>query len=157
MKKKGKYLGEILVEKGLISEDDLRMAIQEQLTNKKFIGMMLIEKGLISEGDLLTALAEQFNIEPICLKEEEIDWEVAIGFASALITEHKCLPISADKNTITLAITNPLDVWLLDKAEAEASPRKVKVVLATPSDMDEAIKEYRRRSIQKMMKKWKKD
>ncbi|MCK5012443.1 MAG: hypothetical protein KAS66_01365 [Candidatus Omnitrophica bacterium] len=157
MKKKGKYLGEILIGKGLITDSELQMAIQEQLRNKKFIGIMLIEKGLISEGDLLIALAEQFDIEPIRLADIEIDWEAATRFSSSMITDYKCLPIKADEETVTLAIANPLDVWVLDKAEKEVAPCTLKVVLTTITDMDEAIKEHRRRSIRNMMKKWKKD
>lgn len=157
MRKKGKYLGEILVSKGFITDGELQGVIQEQLRNKKFLGVMLIEKGLISENDLLKTLADQFDIEPIRLKDTEIDWEAATGFSSAMITDHRCLPIKADEETVTVVIDNPLDVWALDKAEKSIAPRKLKVVLTTTSDIDEAIKEYRRRSIRNMMKKWKKD
>lgn len=157
MKKKGKYLGEILKNKGLITDDQLQEVVKEQMRNKKFIGEMFVEKGLISEKDLLETLADQFDINHISLKDQEIDWTVASEFSASLITDHKCLPLGADEETMTLAITNPLDVWVLDAAEKEAAPRKVKVVLVTPSDMDEAIKEYRRRSIRKMMDKWRKE
>ena len=157
IKKKQKYLGEILVHKGLISDQQLQKVIEEQMRNKKFLGSMLVEQGLISEDDLLAALAEQFNIEPVFLKDEKIDWEVAASFSTSLITDHKCLPVRADADTVTLAITNPLDVWVLNTAEKEAAPRKVKVVLAKSSDMDDAIKEYRRYSIRKMMNKWSRD
>ncbi|HQP10507.1 MAG TPA: hypothetical protein PKV41_03915 [Candidatus Omnitrophota bacterium] len=157
MKKQGKYLGEILVGKGFITDDELQAVIQEQLRNKKFLGEMLIEKGLISEDDLLKTLADQFEIEPIRLKDAPIDWEAASGFSSSLITDHKCLPIKSDAETVTVVIANPLDVWALDKAEKDVAPRKLKILLTTTSDMDEAIKEYRRRSIRNMMKKWKKE
>ena len=157
MKKKGKYLGEMLVKKGLISEDQLQEMIQEQLSNKKFIGEMFVEKGIIDEDDLYATIAEQFNIEYVSLKNEKIDWEVASGFSSSMITDHKCLPLQADKENVTLAITNPLDVWVLDTAEKEAAPRKVKVVLVNKSDMDAAIKEYHKYSMRKMMSKWRKD
>jgi type IV pilus assembly protein PilB len=157
MKKKGKYLGEILVNKGLISDSELQMVIQEQMRNKKFIGAMLIEKGLVSEKDLLDALAEQFGVESIRLKDVDIDWDATAKFSASMITDYKCLPIKMDEETVTLAIANPLDAWVVDKAEKEAAPCKLKVVLTTVSDMDEALKEYRRRSIRKTMKKWKKD
>lgn len=157
MKKKGKYLGEILVNKGYISENDLQAVIQEQMRNKKFIGTMLVEKGLITEDHLLEALAEQFGIGSVRLKNEEIDWSISDGFSSSVITDCRCLPIKGDSDTVTLAIANPLDVWVLDKAEREVSPRRLKIVLTTSSDMDAAIKEYRRRSIRNMMKKWKKE
>jgi type IV pilus assembly protein PilB len=118
---------------------------------------MLIEKGMITEDELLKTLADQFEIEPVRLKDAAIDWEAASGFSSALITDHKCLPIKSDAETVTVVIANPLDVWALDKAEKDVAPRKLKILLTTASDMEEAIKEYRRRSIRNMMKKWKKD
>jgi type IV pilus assembly protein PilB len=157
MKKKAQYIGEILIDKGLITKAQLEEVIQEQLRNKKFIGMMLVQRGLISERELIASLAEQFGIDHVSLKKEDVDWDLALKFSASLVTDHKCLPVRADKETVTLAITNPLDVWVLDKAEKEAAPRKLKVVLTTLSDMDEMIKEYRRASIQKMMTKWKQD
>lgn len=133
------------------------MAIEEQMKNKKFMGTLLIEKGLITEDDLLITLAEQFDVDSIRLKDVDIDWEVAAKFSPSLIADYKCLPIKADNDTVTLAIANPLDVWVLNKAENEVAPRGLKIVLTTISDMDEVIKEYRRRSIRNMMKKWKKE
>ena len=157
MKKKGKYLGEMLINKGLISEEQLQSVIQEQMRNKKFLGQMFVDKGMIDEKDLFETIAEQFDIEFISLKDYEIDWDVTLGFSSKMITEHKCLPIKADEESVLLAITNPLDVWVMEAAEKEAAPRKVKVVLVATSDMDAAVKEYQRQSIRRMMNKWKKD
>lgn len=157
MRKKGKYLGEMLVGKGLLTEEQLQKVMEEQLKNKKFLGEMLVESGMITEDDLFQTIAEQFDIEYVSLKDEDIDWDVSIGFSSSMITEHKCLPIRADEDTVTLAITNPLDAWVIETAEKEAAPHKVKVVLANKSDMNEAIKQYHKHSIRKMMNKWKKD
>ena len=157
MKKKGKYLGEMLVDKGFVTKDQIEKIMQEQLKNKKFLGEMLVESGLLSEDDLFATIAEQFSIEFVQLEDEEIDWDVSIGFSSTMITEHKCLPLRADEETVVLAITNPLDAWVIDTAEKEAAPHKIKVVLAKTSDMDKAIKEYHKHSIRKMMNKWKKD
>lgn len=157
MRKKGKYLGEMLVGKGLVTEDQLEAMIKEQLKNKKFLGQMLVESGLVSEDDLFKTIAEQFDIDFVQLADEEIDWDVSAGFSSSMITEHKCLPLRADDETVVLAITNPLDVWVLDTAEKEAAPHKIKVVLVKESDMDIALKQYHKYSIRKMMHKWKKD
>jgi len=157
MRKKGKYLGEMLIAKGLVTEEQLQATIKEQLKNKKFLGEMLVESGLITEEELFKTIAEQFDIDYVELSDEEIDWDVSIGFSSSMITEHKCLPLRADEETVVLAITNPLDAWVLDTAEKEAAPQKIKVVLVKASDMDGAIKEYHKYSIRKMMNKWKKD
>ncbi len=157
MRKKGKYLGEMLAGKGLVTEDQLQAMMQEQLKNKKFLGEMLVESGLITEDDLFKTIAEQFDIEFVQLADEEIDWDVPAGLSSSFINNHRCLPLRVDEETIMLAITNPLDVWVMDAAEKEAAPHKIKVVLAKKSDMDAAIKKYHKYSIRKMMDKWKKD
>ena len=157
MRKKGKYLGEMLVGKGLVSEAQLKTIMEEQLKNKKFLGEMLMESGLISEEDLFKTIAEQFDIEYTSLPDEEIDWDIAIGFSSSIITEHKCLPLRLEGEAILLAITNPLDAWVLETAEKEAAPKKIKVILVMKSDMEVAVKEYHKRSIRKMMNKWKND
>jgi len=153
MKKKEKYLGEMLVIKGLVTEDQLQIMIQEQFKKKQFLGEMLVEKGLITEDDLFHTIAEQFNIELVQLADEEIDWDVTVRFSSSLIAEHKCLPLRAEEDTIVVAITNPLNVWALDIAEKEAAPNKIKIVLLKNSDMDAAIKEYHKHIIRKKMTK----
>jgi type IV pilus assembly protein PilB len=155
-KKKKTYLGEMLIKKGLISDQQLQMMIEEQMKNKQFLGEMLVKKGVISEDDLLKTLAEQFEIDYVQLKDEAIDWEVAKSFSSSLITKHKCIPIRGDEETVTIAITNPLNVWVLDMAEKEAAPRKIKMVLAKVSDVDKAIEAFQQYSIRSMMNKWRK-
>ena len=157
MRKKGKYLGEMLVGKELVTEDQIEGMIKEQLKNKKFLGKMLVESGLISEDDLFKTIAEQFDIDFVQLADEEIDWNVSAGFSSSMITEHKCLPLRADDETVVLAITNPLDVWVLDAGEKEAAPHKIKVVLVKESDMEIAIKQYHKHSKRKKMDKGKKN
>ena len=156
VKKSKKYIGEILLEKGLITNEQLQKTIEEQMKHKQFLGEMFVKKGIISEDDLLKTLAEQFNIDFVHLKDEAIDWEVAKGFSSSLITDHKCIPLRIDGDTVTLAITNPLNAWVLDKAEKEAAPRKIRVVLAKVSDVDKAIEAFRQYSIRTMMNQWRK-
>jgi len=125
--------------------------------NEKLLGEMLVEKGLVTEDDLCVTLAEQYDIEFIKLANEEINWDAPKGFSFSFINKHRCLPLQVDEKTVTLAITNPLDPWAVDMAEKEAAPNRIKVVLAKKSDMDTAIKEYQKYSIRKTIKKFKKD
>jgi len=156
VKQKKKYIGEILIDKGLITYEQLQEVIAEQMKNKQFLGEMLVKKGIISEDNLLEALAEQFALNFVRLKDEAIDWEVAKGFSSSLITDHKCLPLRMDEDTVTIAITNPLNAWVLAMAEKEAAPRKVEIVLAKVSDIEKAIEAFRQYSVRTMMNKWRK-
>ena len=142
MEKKPKRMGEILLEKGLITTQQLDIALAEQRISKEFLGTILLKKGMIKELDLLGALSEQFNV-PLILTLKDLDWDWVKKFSSALIVDHKCLPIDKDDWSITFAITNPLDAWAVKKAEEEAQGLKVKLVLICSEEMDLAVEKYK--------------
>jgi type IV pilus assembly protein PilB len=155
MDRKQKLLGEILIEKSLITPEQLKSALEEQVTTKEFLGAILIGRRYIQEVDLLKALSEQFNIPFIKLRDKYIDWELVKQFSSSLILDYKCIPIKKDDYSITIALTNPLDAWLLKKAEEEAKGLNVKMVLASQADIQEVIeryKQYMRRHISDLFK-----
>ena len=137
-----KRLGEILIEKGLITEDQLQEALQEQKMGHTFLGDILIDKGWINNKNLLEALAEQFGIPLVDLKTEYIDMKVASQFSLSCIQDHKCLPLRQDGESVTVAIVNPLDAIAISKIEQEAKPRKVNFVLASEEEVKEAIQNY---------------
>jgi hypothetical protein len=156
MQKSSKRIGEILIEKGLITEAQLHDALQEQKINDGFLGSIMVRRGWINKKNLSEALAEQFDIPLIDLKSEYIDMELARRFSSSLILDHKCLPIRQDEDSVTVAIINPLNAIAISKIEDEAKPRRVNLVLATEDDIDEAIRSYRQyvsESIRRLLKK----
>jgi len=159
MKKIEKLLGEMFVERGVVTAEQVRVMIQEQLQaqDKKFIGAMLNEGGFITEDDLFITLAEQFGIEFTELGKKEINWNVPTGFSPSFIKTHKCFPMRVDEETVVLVITNPLDAWMMDTAENAVAPNKLEVVLAKESDMDALIKEYQKHLLRKMMDGFKQD
>jgi len=138
-----KKLGEILIEKGLITPEQLKNALEEQARTKEFLGKILLDRNQIKEPDLLTALSEQFNIPIISLKYRYIDWEFAKSFGASLVLDYKCFPLEKDEWSVTFAITNPLDAWALKKIEEEARGLKIKLVLVSGRDILEAIQRYR--------------
>ncbi|OGW74896.1 MAG: hypothetical protein A2Z72_06320 [Omnitrophica bacterium RBG_13_46_9] len=154
MKRSDKKLGAILVEKKIISASQLDNAISEQEFTREFIGAILIKKGYVSERDLLNALSEQFGIPFYSLKDIYIDWGLVEKFNPSTILENKCFPVKREKDSITIAILNPLDAWALKKAEDGARGLAAKFVLVSQSDMEEAIKRYKqfmRRSASDML------
>jgi len=158
MQKIKKRLGEMFVEKGLVTEDQVQDVLQEQTKtqNKNFIGEMFVEKGFVVEDDLLMTLAEQFGIEFVELAKKDIDWEVPARFSSSFIDQHRCLPFQADEETVTLAITNPLNAWAISVAEKQAAPSDVNFVLAKKTELDAAIKEYQMYSMRQTVNRLKK-
>ena len=155
MAEKGKLLGEILIEKNLITPEQLKEALEEQKLTKEFLGEILIKKGRIKEKDLLQVLSEQFNIPFVSLKSRYIDWEFVKLFSASLIRDYRCFPVKKDEWSVTFAITNPLDSRVLQKAEEEAKGLKVKWVLVCQDDINDVIRryqEYMRGNISKFFK-----
>ena len=137
-----KKLGEILVKKGLITEEQLGASLTIQQQTKEFVGKILVRRGYIKEKDLLWALSDQFNIPVVSLQHQYVDMSLLKEFSTSLIVDHKCFPIKKDGRSVTMAITNPLDVWALKKAEDETRGLKLKLALVSEDDIKEVIKRY---------------
>ncbi|MCM8791993.1 MAG: hypothetical protein NC826_02440, partial [Candidatus Omnitrophica bacterium] len=120
--------------------------------NNEFLGKILIRNGYIKEEELLEALAEQFSLKKISLKYKYIDNNLLRDFSQTLILDYRCLPIERDKDIVTFAITNPLDAWMIKKAEEEAGRFKACFVLVSESDMEEALLRYRQYLKQNILK-----
>ena len=148
-----KKLGELLVEKRLITPEQLDEALSEQTRTKEFLGKILADKNQIKESDLLGILAQQFNIPVVNLKHSYTDWALIKSFGSTSILDYRCFPLKQDDWAVTFAITDPLDVRVLRKIDQEARGLKVKLVLVSNTEMQEVIKGYQQylnRSIAKL-------
>lgn len=139
-----KRLGEILIEKGLITAEQLKEALAQQSETKEFLGKILLKKNISRETDLLEALAAQFNIRYARLKYRYIDWQLLKQFSVALILDYHCIPIARDEWSVTIAISNPLDAWAIKKAEEEARGLRINLVLASEDDIKEIIQRYQK-------------
>ena len=160
MKKGQKRIGEILIKNGLITEAQLHDALLTQKLSDGFIGTVLINKGVIDKRQLLEALSEQFDIPLVDLKTQYVDIELGRKFSSSLMLDHGCFPLRQDEDSVTVAITNPLNAVAISKVEEEVSPRKVNWVLVSEDDLKELMQNYRQgisRNIQKLLKKDKKE
>ena len=138
-----KPLGELLVQKGLISAAHLQMALEEQRSTKEFLGRLLVRKGWLRQEDLLKTLAEQMGLPFVRLQLEKIDWSLPKRFSQTAIIEHKTLPIALSRDSITVAMVNPLDVWGLEAIEKEAGGRMIRQVLIAEDDFQLAMTHYK--------------
>ena len=158
MRKTNKRIGEIFMEKGLITEAQLYDALAAQKSGNGFLGTVLMGKGIITEEQLTQVLSEQFGMPVVDIKKQYVDTALARKFSSSLILDHKCFPLSEDENSITVAIANPLNAVAISKVEEEAGQgqRKVNWVLASEADLKELIQDYRRnisQNIQNLLKR----
>lgn len=158
MRKPTRRIGEILLEKGFITEAQLADALLEQKFGNIFLGEILTRKGVLNKEHLLEALSEQFDIPRINLKQQAIDFELAAKFSSSLVVEHKCFPLFKQQDSITVAIVNPLNAVAISKIEEETQGSKVNLVLVSEEDLEELLKKYRQQisqNIQRLLRKGK--
>lgn len=134
-------LGDILVEKGLITQEELNTALAEQQRTKEALGQILIRMGFVAERDMLQILAKQQGIPFVELKMKTVDDKVLKNVPAKFVWHYKIMPISLDGNILTAAISNPFDMWPIDDLETHLG-FKVEKVLATSADISEAIKKY---------------
>jgi type II secretory ATPase GspE/PulE/Tfp pilus assembly ATPase PilB-like protein len=132
-----------LLKKNLVKEDQIKEAEAEQQKSGEPIGKILLRKGFIREEDLSRALAEQFNMPFIRFGKFIISKEVLEKVPAKLAMHYKMMPIRATDTAMTVAISDPHDVRVLDDIRvALKSKYRVEAVIATETDIQNAIRKY---------------
>ncbi len=136
-----KSLGECLVEKGLVTEEQLRQAQIEARADAKPLRKILTKKGLISEEDLTAFLSQQFDLPHIDLTNYLIDPEIIDLIPEALARKHLLIPILRIGNDLTVAMVDPSDVFALDELRMK-SGLSIEPALATETEVKKAIDQH---------------
>ncbi len=139
----GTPLGSLLVETGLITEDQLAEALATQVSTGRPIGRVLIDQGLISESDLVRSLAKQVGLEFVDLTERVIDATVASLIPEGLARRYQALPISWDEDVLVVAMADPSNVLAVDDIRA-LTGAQVRCVVATSAHIRETIDRFHR-------------
>lgn len=138
-KKVDKPLGQILVERGVITNAQLQQALDVQKAGGGLIGDIIVEMGFAKEGDIAHCLSLQFGYPFLPLENYEISSELA-----RLIPEHVCshyclIPIDKIENTFTVAMANPLNIQAIEDLE-DMTSCEIQIFVSTPSDIKNCIK-----------------
>lgn len=139
MKKRLRF-GEILLEMGVITENDLNRALARQKITKQPLGQIFEQLGIICDKDILRILARQFQIKKIEQIRRPVQFEsLSKKIDSRIAVEKKIFPLGVKGNILYLAICNPLDHTTLEDIAFRTGLRTVPV-LATPAEIDKAIR-----------------
>lgn len=133
-----KRIGDTFVDNGLISKEQLQQALQKQTRGGGHLGSLLIEMGFISLDDLLDFLSKQSGFPAINLYEVNIGRDLLKLISKEKLHGFQILPVSADENTVTLAMINPHDFETVSEIGFLLG-KKVKPVIV-PSFMMEAVR-----------------
>jgi type IV pilus assembly protein PilB len=107
-------LGDMLVTEGLITPEDLRRALNEQKGTSEKLGSLLVRMNLLTEEQLIAFLSRQYGIPSITLSQLDIDPEVLRLVPSQLAKRYEVIPIKRTGNALTLAMSDPTNVFALD-------------------------------------------
>jgi type IV pilus assembly protein PilB len=110
-------LGELLIKQGLISEEMLDQALEEQKKDGTRLGSTLIKLKFIKETDLLNALSKHYGVKSINLKEKELDESILKLIPSELAGKYLVVPVSRFGRKLTIAMINPGDVAAIEDIE----------------------------------------
>ncbi|NTV12144.1 MAG: Flp pilus assembly complex ATPase component TadA, partial [Zoogloea sp.] len=135
-------LGQILVERGAISTDQLRIALQEQARKPAPLGRLLVMLGFLDEATLREVLSHAFGTRSVDLDQYVADVTALACVAPALASRHRILPLAYDPATrhLLLAMADVHDLLALDAVRA-AHPQglSIETVLAGESEIARAI------------------
>ena len=141
VKRKSKQLGQILIELGFITPEQLETALQEHRKTPKSLGRVLIDLGMIKEADLVRALAEQVGLEFVDLNEFPIDATATVLLPEALSRRYRAIPIGERDGRLLVAMSDPANVYALDDIRT-ITGREVQPVVATANDVEQAIQKF---------------
>jgi type IV pilus assembly protein PilB len=141
VKRKSKQLGQILIELGYITPEQLEQALGEHQRTPKSLGRVLIDLGMIKEGDLVRALAEQVGLEFVDLSEYPIDPTATTLLPEALARRYRAIPIGERDGKLLVAMSDPANVYALDDIRTITN-RDVQPLVATANDVERAIQKY---------------
>ena len=136
----GGRIGERLVAMGLITEDQLNVALQEKKVSGKLLGEILVDLGFIDDETLTTFLAESSGFGVFDPKHTILDGDALNLIEKAVAVRHQILPVSLKEDELIVAMSDPYDVVAMDTLRRLA-PRNVTIapLVATPSILSEAI------------------
>jgi type IV pilus assembly protein PilB len=135
-------LGQILVDLGYITDEQLKQLLEEQASHpSEKIGKLAEEMGLITDEQLTMALAEQFNMQVCNLGEIQVPREVVKEINDAMAQMYKVVPIKLEDNQLTVATSEPQNLATQDELRTLLG-KDIRMVVCTQTDLKKAQERY---------------
>jgi type IV pilus assembly protein PilB len=134
-------LGEILVKDSLISADQLKQALDYQKKNGGRLGTCLVKMGLVSDDDITAVLSRQYGVPSINLRFYEVDPSVIKLVPQETAVRYQIVPLSRVGSTLTIAMTDPTNVFAMDDIKFMTG-FNVEPVVASETAISEAIRKF---------------
>jgi len=141
--RKGQHrlIGELLVEKGLITKEQLNQALTIQKQKGGLIGEILVALGYVKETDIALALTSQYGFPYLPLDSYEIDPEIIKIVPENVARQYNLIPIDKFGNNLSVAMSNPLNDEAIEDVTLLVNCN-VQIFVSTSSDIRRAIERY---------------
>ena len=141
VEQKEEKLGDKLVRLGLITPDQLEIALKEQKRTGELLGEVLLRLGFITEEQLMNVLSERKGIERVELSSYLIDPEVVKLIPKKLAEKYKIIPIAKEDGALVIGMVNPFDFEAIDVVSRFTGTR-VKPVAIKEKEFEETFSKY---------------
>ncbi len=132
-------LGDKLLRAGLISDEQLKQALEIQRETKEKVGEILVKLGYITAEEILPVLAEHIGVGSVRIDINDIDNEVIELIPEDLMRKYYVFPIKKLGGKLTLAMADPMNVFVVDEVQLRTKC-VVRPVFALKQEIEEAIK-----------------
>lgn len=135
-------LGQIFVDLGFISDDQLEMLVEEQSQNPgQLIGRVAQDMGLISDSELIQALSEQFGMQHVDIEGVAPPPDARSALSDSMAQLYRVVPLQLNDNLLTLATCDPQNLSMQDELRRFLG-YDIRLVIATESQILKAIDKY---------------
>jgi len=134
-------LGEILVKESLITADQLKLALEHQGQHGGRLGTSLMKLGFITDDEITEVLSRQYGVPSINLKYYEVDPTVIKLIPQDTAVRYQIVPLSRVGSTLTIAMTDPTNVFAMDDIKFMTG-FNVEPVVASETSINEAIAKF---------------
>jgi type IV pilus assembly protein PilB len=136
-----KRLGDLLIDAGKLSEEQLELVLKKQRSSGKRLGELLIEDKIITEEDILDVLELQLGIPRVFIDEINVDMDAVKSIPESLASRYNLIPVAFENNNIKVVMSDPLNIFALDDVKI-ASGYEVDPLTATRFEIKIAIDKY---------------
>ena len=136
-------LGQLLIGRGLLTAEQLERALEEQRrsNHQKLLGEVLVELRLCTEDQITESLASAYGVPYARVSPRVADPKVISILPKEFLEKHQVLPLFLVQNVLTVAVSEPANVFLLEDIERR-SGHAVQVVAATSRDIRATLQTY---------------
>src|SRR6059036_1062619 len=134
-------IGELLLKEKLITPEQLQQALTQQKSNGGKLGFNLVKMGFVKDEEITALLSRQYGVPSINLAQFEIDPGVIKLIPADTAQKYQIVPLSRAGATLTIAMTDPTNVFAMDDIKFMTGSN-VEPVVASEIAVEEAIQKY---------------